>query len=151
VKHVFWILLLSSLAHGAPCAAGHAQMRAQMKDGDALIQLEQAWARALEQRDTATLACILADEFQDFDIDGKVIDKDATLTKAKNHRAVHHELSDLTTHMHGDFAYIRGVATATDEQTKMVMKVRFTDIYVYREERWQCVAGQESLISAMSH
>jgi hypothetical protein len=30
------------------------------------------------------------------------------------------------------------------------MKVRFTDIYVYREGRWQCVAGQESLVPASS-
>ena len=63
----------------------------------------------------------------------------------------HHELSDLHAHVQGDFAYIRGLADAIDRQTKMIVRVRFTDIYVFREGRWQCVAGQESLVNAMSH
>jgi len=47
----------------------------------------------------------------------------------------------------GDFGYIRGVATLVDEQGKAKSRVRFTDIYVYRGQRWQAVAGQESMVS----
>jgi len=35
-------------------------------------------------------------------------------------------------------------------QAKLITRVRFTDIYVYREGRWQCVAGHESLVSPAS-
>jgi predicted amidohydrolase len=46
----------------------------------------------------------------------------------------------------GDFGYIRGLAAAVDPQGKVVAKVRFTDVYEYREGRWQCVAGHESML-----
>ena len=64
---------------------------------------------------------------------------------------MHHELSDLHSHVQGDFGYIRGMAAAIDAQGKTVAKVRFTDVYAYRDGRWQCVAGHESLITDAGH
>jgi hypothetical protein len=142
---MLWLLLLSPAAGAVACPMN------QAKDEAALVQIERTWAQALEQHDTNSLGCVLAEEFEDTDIDGKLIDRSTTLAKLAKPRAVHHELSDLHAHIYGDFAYIRGVADAIDTQTKMTMRVRFTDIYVFREGRWQCVAGQESLIYAMSH
>jgi hypothetical protein len=49
--------------------------------------------------------------------------------------------------VNGDFGYIRGLATAVDAQGKVVAKVRFTDVYAYRDGRWQCVAGHESILA----
>lgn len=141
MKYALWMLLLSSLAYAAPCPTG------QVKDGSALVQAEQTWARSLEQSDAASLACILADEFEDAGPDGKLADRATTLAKGAEHRAVHHELSDLHPHVQGDSGYIRGQAAAIDAQGKVVAKVRFTDVYVYRDGRWQCVAGHESMIS----
>ena len=145
MKYVVWILLLSPTALAAACPSG------QAKNEATLAEIEKTWARALDQHDANALACILADEFEDADFDGKLNDSRATLAKAGMSRAVHHELSDLYPHIHGDFAYIRGVADAINSQTKIITKVRFTDIYVYREGRWQCVAGHESLVYATSH
>ena len=145
MKYALWIVLLCPLAAAAPCPAG------QAKDRDALIQIEKSWARALEQQDTATLGCILADEFEDAGPDGKLTDRATTLAKAAKHRAVHHELSDLQPHTQGDFGYIRGLAAAVDAQGKVVARVRFTDVYAYREGRWQCVAGHESMVTEASH
>jgi ketosteroid isomerase-like protein len=144
-RYVLGILLLSSLAYAVPCPAG------QAKDGSALVHAEQTWARSLEQSDTAMLGCILADEFEDAGPDGKLADRATTLAKAAEHRAVHHELSDLHPHVQGDFGYIRGQAAAVDAEGKTVAKVRFTDVYEYRDGRWQCVAGHESLISEAGH
>jgi ketosteroid isomerase-like protein len=144
MKHALFLLLLCGAAYAAPCPA------AQSKDASTLIQMEQTWARALEQRDAAALGCILAEEFEDAGPDGKLTDRATTLAKAAEHPAVHHELSELRPHVQGDFGYIRGLATATSAQ-KIVAVVRFTDVYMYREGRWQCVAGHESLVSAMSH
>ncbi len=135
------MLVLCSASLVAQCATG------QSKDGNALVQIEQTWARALEQRDTAALACILADEFEDAGPDGKLTDRATTLARAAEHPAIHHELTDLHAHVQGDFGYIRGLATAINTQGKVVVKVRFTDIYVYRDGRWQCVAGHESILT----
>ena len=51
---------------GAPCPAP------QAKDGNALIQLEQTWAQSLELHDADAVGCILAEEFQDTDPNGKL-------------------------------------------------------------------------------
>ena len=139
------MLVLCSASLVAQCATG------QSKDGNALVQIEQTWARALEQRDTAALACILADEFEDAGPDGKLTDRATTLAKPPNILRIHHELTDLHAHVQGDFGYIRGLATAVNTQGKVVVKVRFTDIYAYRDGRWQCVAGHESILTEAGH
>jgi ketosteroid isomerase-like protein len=113
------------------------------------MEIEKSWARALDEHDIDKLRCILADEFEDVDVNGKVNDRIAVLANAGRSHAVRHELSDLHAHVHGEFAYIRGVAYATDSHAK-VTTVRFTDVYVFREKRWQCVAGHESLVSKTS-
>lgn len=145
VKFALWILALCPMAYAAPCPTG------QAKNGDALAQIEQTWARSLEQSDTAALGCILADEFEDAGPEGKLSDRATTLAKAGERRAVHHELSDLHPHVQGDFGYIRGMAAAVDATGKTVARVRFTDVYVYREGRWQCVAGHESMVTEAGH
>lgn len=145
MKYLSCVFLLCSLAYAAPCPT------AQAKDGTALVAAEQAWARSLEQQDTATLSCLLADEFEDAGPDGKLSDRATTLAKAGAHRSVHHELSDLHPQVQGEFGYIRGRAAAVDAQGKAVAQVRFTDIYVYRDGRWQCVAGQETMLAAGDH
>jgi len=135
-----WFLIVCPLAYAAPCPAG------QAKDESALIQIEHAWAGALEQRDQEALNCILAREFEDADPQGNIFDRAATLAKAGNHRPVHHELHEMNAHVFGDVGYIRGLATAVDAQGKIVARVRFTDIYVYRDQRWQAVAAHESML-----
>ena len=144
MKHILWILLLCPAAGAVACPAGQARNEA------ALVEIEKTWAHALDAHDGDTLACILADEFEDADIEGKLNDRNVVLAKVGTSHALRHELSDLHAHVHGDFGYIRGVADAIDSQAK-VTRVRFTDIYAYRDGRWQCVAGHESLVPAVSH
>lgn len=138
MKEVLWLLLLCPMAYASPCPAG------QTKDDAALVQVEQTWARALEEQDVSVLACILADEFEDAGVTGGLADRSAILARAADHRGVHHELSDLHARVYGDSGYIRGVATARMDHGRLTVKVRFTDMYIYREGRWQCVAGHES-------
>jgi ketosteroid isomerase-like protein len=108
-----------------------------------LVQIENAWLRAVEQHDTATLGCILADELEEADFAGSLISRSEMLASAENRGDVHYELSEVHAHVYGDFAYVRGmgVASAGGQPT---VKSRFTDIFLYREGRWQCVAGHES-------
>lgn len=141
VGYALWLLLFCPIASAVPCPTN------QPNDGNALVQIERNWAQALEQRDAAALGCILADEFEDAGPDGQLTSRAITLAKAAEHPPVHHVLSDLHAHVHGDFGYIRGLATAVDAQGKTVVTVRFTDVYAYRDGRWQCVAGHESIVT----
>jgi ketosteroid isomerase-like protein len=145
MKRWLWMLMLCPLAYAAPCPTG------QAKNEDALVKMEQTWARSLEQSDAATLGCILAEEFEDAGPDGSLTDRASTLAKAAQHRSVHHELTQLHAHVQGDFGYIRGMATAVDAQGKVAARVRFTDVYAYRDGRWQCLAGHESMIAGEGH
>ena len=145
MKSLLGMLMLCAVAYAAPCPT------TQARDNSALVEAEQTWARSLEHHDAVTLGCILADEFEDAGPDGKLTDRATTLAQAAEHRAVHHELSDLHPHVHGEFGYIRGQATAVDAQGKTVARVRFTDVYLYRDGRWQCVAGHESMMTAGDH
>jgi ketosteroid isomerase-like protein len=143
VKHWrwLWLVLACPAAYAAECPAG------QVRDETVLVQMEQNWAKALENRDTAALACILADEFEDADPEGKLSDRASTLAKAALHEAVHHQLSEMHAHVAGELGYIRGLATAVDAEGRVVARVRFTDIYAYRDGRWQAVAGHESMVT----
>jgi ketosteroid isomerase-like protein len=140
MNSVLPLLLLCSLAHGAACPTG------QPKDQATLLKIEQEWVRASEQHDTVALGCILADEFEEADFDGSLTGRAAMLASAANPGKVHHhsELSDLHAQLYGDFAYVRGLSVTTSDDGKPAVKGRFTDIFVYRDGRWQCVAGHES-------
>jgi ketosteroid isomerase-like protein len=136
------ILALSPMPlFAAPCPTP------QAKDATALIKLEQTWAQALEEHDADAVGCILAEEFQDADPEGKLHTRAETLAQIPHRRPGKNILSELDPHVFGDFGYIRGLATLVDGQGKTKARVRFTDIYVYRDQRWLAVAGQESLLS----
>jgi Domain of unknown function (DUF4440) len=142
MKYAFLVIVMCSVAHATTCPV------TQAKDESVLAVAEQKWAQSLESHSTQALGCILAREFEDTGPDGKVTDRAAALAKVAKHSAIHHELSDLQAHVQGDFGYIRGLAAAVDRQGKVAARVRFTDIYVYREGRWQCVAAHESIVAA---
>lgn len=137
MKIIFSLLLLCSSAHGATCPAG------QEKDEAALVQIEHTWVRASEQHDSAALGCILADEFEEADFDGSLINRSTMLASAAKPSSGHSELADLHVHIYGDVAYVRGIGL-NSENGRPAGKTRFTDIFVYRDGRWQCVAGHDS-------
>jgi ketosteroid isomerase-like protein len=144
VKYAFWLLMMSSLAHAA-CPSD------QAKDGTALVQTEQSWARALDANDVPTLACILAPDFEEADATGNLWDRSHMLERAAKPDNAHYELSELHPHVYGDFGYIRGLGVAVKDEGRVTVKTRFTDIFVYRDGRWQCVAGQESAMPPAAH
>ena len=137
MKIVLFLLLLGSPAYGANCPTG------QLKGEATLVEIEHTWLRAVEQQDAAALACILADEFEEADFEGALISRSTMLARAAKPRKGHDELEDLHAHVYGDVAYVRGIGVHV-ENGRPAGKSRFTDIFVYRDGRWQCVAGHES-------
>lgn len=142
MKTALWLALFFL----APGAFATDCPKHQPRDGSALVQLEQTWAEALARHDTDAVGCILADDFQDVDPDGMIHDRAATLAAVPHRKPGTNRLSELAPHVYGDVGYIRGLATLVDVQGNTVARVRFTDIYLYREGRWLAVAGQESLL-----
>jgi ketosteroid isomerase-like protein len=142
VKNILWVaLLICPFAYGGSCPTG------QAKDEGALVQVEQSWAEALERQDADAVGCILADEFQNIDTEGQLHDRAESLAHIAHRRPGRNQLSELRPHVYGEFGYVRGLNTVVDVEGKIRAKVRFTDIFAYRDGRWLAVAGQESLVS----
>ena len=137
MKIAFFLLLLCSSAYGATCPTGEA------KDKAALVQIEHRWARAAEQHDSAALGCLLADEFEEADFDASLINRSTMLVNSMKPSNGHSDLVDLHVHVYGGVAYVRGIGVNSNNG-RPAGKTRFTDIFVYRDGRWQCVAGHES-------
>jgi ketosteroid isomerase-like protein len=148
IKHSYVAFTLSTiLLLFAPCASvAKTCATAQPKNESALLELEQSWAKALEQHDAETVACFVADDFEDAGVDGTVHNRAEMLARIPQRGPNLNHLTDMHGHLYGDFAYVRGVNEVTDSAGKPLAKVRFTDVFTYRDGRWQAVAGQETRV-----
>ena len=119
----------------------------QPKTADGLIQIEQTWAHALEAKDAAILACILADEFEDYSANGSVYKRSEVLDHLPQRKPSHNNLSELNPKLLGpDYGFVRGLNTVTAPDGSTVAHLRFTDVFAYRDGRWMAIAGQETLM-----
>ncbi len=133
------ILLAGSVAAECPRAK-------QARTEQALVELEQRWAGALEQHDAAAVACLLAPEFVDSTPDGQVQDRAAVLAAVPKRRAASNRLEQLQVTLAGETAVVHGLNHVLDPTGKELAVVRFTDTFVHRDGQWQAVAGHESLV-----
>jgi ketosteroid isomerase-like protein len=124
--------------------------KGQPKTNAALIDLEQKWAEALSRKDANAVACIVADEFEDADVDGSLHTRSQMLEHIPQRRPGVNHLSEMRAHLEGNFGFVRGLATLVDASGKVVARVRFTDVFAYRDGRWQALAGHETLLGEAS-
>ena len=133
-------LALSSSAFAADCPKN------QPKTEATLIELEQNWAAALSRKDADAVACVVADEFEDADVDGSLHTRSQMLEHIPHRKPGTNHLSEMRAHVEGDFGFTRGLATLVDASGKVIARVRFTDVFTYRDGRWQALAGHETLV-----
>ena len=110
----------------------------------ALLQIERDWAEALVKKDAAALDKMLATEFQANYV-GTVGNKKQYLSVLKSNTSKTESAvqSDMKAIVFGDRAIVNGLST---EKSSMAGKdtsgqYRWTDVFVKREGRWQCVTG----------
>ena len=138
------LLALVSSALAAECP------KDQPKTDAALIELEQDWAAALSRKDADTVACMVADEFEDADVDGSLHTRAQMLEHIPHRKPGTNHLSEMRAHVEGNSGFTRGLATLVDTSGKIVARVRFTDVFTYRDGRWQALAGHETLLGEAS-
>jgi uncharacterized protein (TIGR02246 family) len=114
------------------------------EDEQTLLQLERNWSEAFVKKDVATLDRILANEFQ-ANWPAFVGNKKQFLGLVKSGVAKAESAvnSELKAFVFGDMAIVHGLAT---EQSSVAGKntsgqYRYTDVFVKRDGRWQCVTG----------
>ncbi|MGA2363064.1 MAG: nuclear transport factor 2 family protein [Candidatus Aminicenantales bacterium] len=127
---------------------------AQQKSGGAeqeIIKLEQQWGDALVKRDVVFLDRILAEDYMFTSPEGEVLTKAQMLAMLKSGEdvvssAVNH---DLKVRVYGDAAVVTGYSTykETVKGKDISGQYRWTDTWIKKAGRWQCVADHASKLA----
>ena len=146
MRALYIFLLLSALLVGP--AFGQVKTRAQTTWARAaLLRLENDWLKAIAQHNILALNRILAAEFIDTTYTGELRNKDHALARAKSGTTAirSQQLQDMQVSFYRNVAVVTGLNVVVGDQFGEA-RIRFTDVFVKRDGRWQAVAAQETLI-----
>ena len=140
-------------APAAPAALPPALQQAPVRsDQDLLIDLEQRWNQAFYRKDVAFIETILADEFMAIYDDGSRGDrrKELALAAEFNQNVESAVPDEFTVKVFRDTAVVWFTLNLVGirEGQRSEMKLRYTDVWVIRDGRWQCVSTQSTRVSA---
>ena len=93
---------------------------------------------------------MVAGEFEDADVDGSLHTRAEMLAHIPQRKPGANHLTEMHAHVEGSFGFVRGLNEVLDPAGKIKARVRFTDIFAYRDGRWQALAGQETLVGEAS-
>lgn len=118
----------------------------------AVIQVERAWLAAQQPTDVAALARILAPDFVHVFASGLVTRAQELAYDRAHPRpadGTRRRFERLRVRVYGDAAIANGVVELTRPDGPhriMVRRHRFTDVFVWRDGRWQAVNAQKTEI-----
>ena len=127
-------------------SAPHAAVQTA-RDTQSVLNVERAWIQAIADRDTSAVACILADDFLDTSWQGVLRTRRDQIDGLGRARSYTPHYSDWRVHLYGSTAVVRGLNVMTDASGHDVGRLRFTDVFAYRDGRWQAVAAQETMVA----
>jgi ketosteroid isomerase-like protein len=131
---------------------GISQLSAQMPNPteQELIKVENDWNQAVLKRDRTKLERFLADEYLSTDQEGVSWNKkqDIEIDTLGASRLAFFKLDDMKVHVYGEVGVVTGrnASKGTLGGSNASSQYRFTDVFVKRDGRWQCVASQATPI-----
>jgi ketosteroid isomerase-like protein len=119
---------------------------------ETLREIEERLAAAWVENDRLFIEQTLADDWSVTDLTGQVLTKAQVLKEvfdSGNRQIVSMQIDDINVRPFGDWAIVTGRTNAAGEYEGEVAQVtlRFTDVFVYRNGRWQVVASQATLLN----
>ena len=121
-------------------------------DQQVLIGLERRWNDAFYHKDVSFIESILADDFIATYDDGGRGDKAKELKLAAEFdQQVESAIpDDFTVRVYGDAAVVRFTLNVLGmkQGQRSTLTLRFTDVWVIRDGRWQCVSTHSTRLSA---
>ncbi len=111
-----------------------------------LIGLENKWTEAAKKGNADGVGPLLADGFIATDADGSVHNKAQTLARIKTDKWETNQISDVKVAVYDGAAVVTGtwVGKGTSDGKPVNAQERWTDTWVTRHGRWQCVASHSS-------
>ena len=112
-----------------------------------LIKLEEEWHNAYVKRDATPLERILADEYIAVGGSGRSISKVQAVEGLKNDTTTYEYSTpyDMDFRFYDDAVVVIGRTKEkgkSQDGTEFSVEYRWTDVFVKRQGRWQCVAAQ---------
>lgn len=102
--------------------------------------------KTLTTRDGKALSCILAPGFMDMAWNNRLHSRAEVLAGLPKRPNNGIKLSNVKVALSGDRAIARGVNTATKPDGSLLGRVRFEDIFQYRDGMWRALTAQETLM-----
>jgi hypothetical protein len=135
------LLLMLSLA-----LFGAAGGRTPETDRAALVALEQTW---LDAREPSTLEPILAVDFVHPVPTGDFLTRQQHLDWLAHHPPpanLQRKFDGMTVRLYGDAGIVTGTVVISGPGGAQVARSVFTDVFVFRDGRWQAVNAQENAV-----
>jgi len=145
-RTIAFCLLVVAVA--VPAAAG--QSRPVKSDQEVLMQLEHDWDAAFHRHDAAFIDRILAEEFIVTYDDGVRADRKTELALAvsSQENIESSTLDEFIIKEFGDTAVVWFTLHLVGPHNGQPLEItyRFTDVFVLRDARWQCVSSQSTRV-----
>lgn len=117
---------------------------------ESIEQVERRRFAAMVAQDIATLEPMLAEELRYVHSNGQLESKPQFLETIRGGRLRYHAIAvqELDVRAYDDVVVVDGLLTADAQagDQRMELKLRFTDVYVHRDGRWQLVAWQSARV-----
>jgi len=135
---------------GSMLAAPGVRAQRVRSDQEILVDLEKGWDAALRSRDVAFINGVLADEFLATRAEGVRADKAKELMDAEefDQQIDSSTLDEFVVKVYHDTAVVWFTQHLVGPKKGQPVTVtfRYTDVWVQRDGRWQCVASHASKV-----
>jgi ketosteroid isomerase-like protein len=132
------------------CAVPGSAQRVK-SDQETLTQLERDWNAAVHRNDIEFVASILADEFVATYENGTTGDKarELALVAAFDQQIDASALEGFVIHTYRDTAVVHFTLHLIGpvKGERVELQLRYTDVWVYRDDRWLCVSSQSTRVT----
>ena len=119
-----------------------------------ILQVEREWGQAYITHDLAALETILADDWTYSPADGGFKTRTQVIEEFRvdtmKYESITHQNEKVR--VYGNAAVVTGdeIIKGTDGGRDVNLHIRFTDVFVRRDDRWQAVASHETTIQEPS-
>jgi len=111
----------------------------------AVLDREAQFLAAVSRSDAKALDTILAENYVHTTYQGKIEYREDALKNVGAHADYTQKTSGQTVDFAGDVAVVHGVNTVT-QGAKVVLRLRYTDVYVKQGGAWKVLSAQETKI-----
>lgn len=140
-----FFLILALLSFGPHCYVSASSGDDTARIEAELKQIEETRRQAIKNGDEKILDQIYADDFTAIAGSGQIVNKQQLMAVFKrNDPAITFTTDEIHVRVFGSTALFTGRLVGRNDKGETTTASRFTHVFVQRDGRWQCVAGQST-------